>query len=209
MQRKSVPLLIKNADDDPGAFTGLASVFDNLDQEVGQNRDHRCHGIHCLRPWQKAGLAPKMPLSNSRKEACHARNKITNHHRAPTSAKMTGPQPAVTVLTQASRQESAWPVLTLRAELHPLGRANDNDIAGGGGRKRPLVLVGGPAGTRSTLMYSFRRRTRDAELSRLRAENAEMRSRIGRLVEEKAVLRDRLEEMSSFKHTPLRLPGTW
>jgi hypothetical protein len=64
-------------------------------------------------------------------------------------------------------------------------------------------------GTRSTLMYSFRRRTRDAELSRLRAENAEMRSRIGRLVEEKAVLRDRLEEMSSFKRTPLPLPGTW
>ena len=56
-------------------------------------------------------------------------------------------------------------------------------------------------------MYSFRRR--DAELARLRTENAEMRSRIGRLVEEKAVLRDRLEEMSSFKHTPLRLPGTW
>ena len=43
----------------------------------------------------------------------------------------------------------------------------------------------------------------------LRTENAEMRSRIGRLVEEKAVLRDRLEEMSSFKHTPLRLPGAW
>ena len=61
----------------------------------------------------------------------------------------------------------------------------------------------------STLIYSFRRRTRDAELARLRAENAEMRSRIGRLVEEKAVLRDRLEEMSSFKRTPLRLPGTW
>ncbi|HTH84001.1 hypothetical protein [Mycobacterium sp.] len=58
-------------------------------------------------------------------------------------------------------------------------------------------------------MYSFRRRTRDAELSRLRAENAEMRSRIGRLVEEKAVLLDRLEEMSSFKRTPLPLPGTW
>ena len=32
---------------------------------------------------------------------------------------MTGPQRAITVLTQASRQESAWPVLTLRAELHP------------------------------------------------------------------------------------------
>ena len=58
-------------------------------------------------------------------------------------------------------------------------------------------------------MYSFRRRTRDAELSRLRAENAEMRSRIGRLVEEKTVLLDRLEEMSSFKRTPLPLPGTW
>ena len=58
-------------------------------------------------------------------------------------------------------------------------------------------------------MYSFRRRTRDAELTRLRAENAEMRCRIGRLVEEKAVLRDRLEEMSSFKRTPVRLPGTW
>ena len=61
----------------------------------------------------------------------------------------------------------------------------------------------------STLMYSFRRRTRDAELARLRAENAEMRSRIGRLVEEKTVLLDRLEEMSSFKRTPLPLPGTW
>jgi len=61
----------------------------------------------------------------------------------------------------------------------------------------------------SPLIYSFRRRTRDAELARLRAENAEMRSRIGRLVEEKAVLRDRLEEMTSYKHTPLRLPGTW
>ena len=54
-------------------------------------------------------------------------------------------------------------------------------------------------------MYSFRRRARDAELSRLRAENAEMRSRIGRLVEEKAVLRGRLKEMSSFKRTPV--PG--
>ena len=43
----------------------------------------------------------------------------------------------------------------------------------------------------------------------LRTENAEIRSRIGRLVEEKAVLRDRLEEMSSFKRTPLPLPGTW
>ena len=60
-----------------------------------------------------------------------------------------------------------------------------------------------------TFMYSFRRRARDAELARLRAANAEMRARIGRLVEEKAVLRDRLEEMSSFKRTPLRLPGTW
>ena len=58
-------------------------------------------------------------------------------------------------------------------------------------------------------MYSFRRRTRDAELARLRAEIAEMRSRIGRLVEEKAVLGDRPEERSSFKRTPLRLPGTW
>lgn len=58
-------------------------------------------------------------------------------------------------------------------------------------------------------MYSFRRCTRDAELARLRTENAEMRSRIGRLVEEKAVLRDRLDEMSSFKRTPLPLPGTW
>ena len=58
-------------------------------------------------------------------------------------------------------------------------------------------------------MYSFRRRTRDAELARLRTENAEMRSRIGRLVEEEAVLRDRLKEMTSYKHTPLRLPGTW
>ena len=33
MQHKSVPLLIKNADDDSGAFTGLASVFDNLDHD--------------------------------------------------------------------------------------------------------------------------------------------------------------------------------
>ena len=45
-------------------------------------------------------------------------------------------------------------------------------------------------------MYSFRRRARDAELARLRAANAEMRARIGRLVEEKAVLRDRPKEMS-------------
>jgi hypothetical protein len=33
MQRKSVPLLIKSADDDTGTFTGLASVFDNLDHD--------------------------------------------------------------------------------------------------------------------------------------------------------------------------------
>ena len=32
MQHKSVPLLIKGADDDLGTFTGLASVFDNLDR---------------------------------------------------------------------------------------------------------------------------------------------------------------------------------
>jgi len=32
MQHKSVPLLIKSADDRGGAFTGLASVFDNLDR---------------------------------------------------------------------------------------------------------------------------------------------------------------------------------
>ena len=31
MQRKSVPL-IKSADDDSGTFTGLASVFDDLDR---------------------------------------------------------------------------------------------------------------------------------------------------------------------------------
>ena len=31
MQHKSVPLLIKSADDDSGTFTGLAWVFDNLD----------------------------------------------------------------------------------------------------------------------------------------------------------------------------------
>ena len=43
----------------------------------------------------------------------------------------------------------------------------------------------------------------------LRTENAEMRSRIRRLVEEKTVLRDRLKEMTSYKHTPLRPPGTW
>jgi phage head maturation protease len=33
MQRKSVPLLIKSADDDSDTFTGLASVFDNLDHD--------------------------------------------------------------------------------------------------------------------------------------------------------------------------------
>ena len=33
MHRKSVPLLIKGADDDSGTFTGLASVFDNLDHD--------------------------------------------------------------------------------------------------------------------------------------------------------------------------------
>ena len=33
MQRKSAPLLIKGADDDSGTFTGLASVFDNLDHD--------------------------------------------------------------------------------------------------------------------------------------------------------------------------------
>ena len=33
MQHKSVPLLIKGADDDSGTFTGLASVFDNLDHD--------------------------------------------------------------------------------------------------------------------------------------------------------------------------------
>ena len=31
MQHKSIPLLIKSDDDDSGTFTGLASVFDNLD----------------------------------------------------------------------------------------------------------------------------------------------------------------------------------
>lgn len=31
MHRKSVPLAIKSADDTTGTFTGLASVFDNLD----------------------------------------------------------------------------------------------------------------------------------------------------------------------------------
>ena len=33
MQRKSIPLLIKNADDDSDTLTGLASVFDNLDHD--------------------------------------------------------------------------------------------------------------------------------------------------------------------------------
>ena len=33
MQRKSAPPLIKAADDDSGTFTGLASVFDNLDHD--------------------------------------------------------------------------------------------------------------------------------------------------------------------------------
>ena len=32
MQRNSVPL-IKGADDDSGTFTGMASVFDNLDYD--------------------------------------------------------------------------------------------------------------------------------------------------------------------------------
>ena len=32
MQHKSIPLLIKSADDDSGTFTGLASVVDNLDR---------------------------------------------------------------------------------------------------------------------------------------------------------------------------------
>ena len=56
---------------------------------------------------------------------------------------MTGPQRAVTVLTQASR-EAGRPVLTLRAEPHPLGRANDNDIAGGGGPTGPTDKDQGP-----------------------------------------------------------------
>ena len=30
MQHKSVPLLIKSADDQGGAFVGLASIFDNV-----------------------------------------------------------------------------------------------------------------------------------------------------------------------------------
>jgi phage head maturation protease len=33
MQHKSVPPLIKSADDYSGTFTGLASVFDNLDHD--------------------------------------------------------------------------------------------------------------------------------------------------------------------------------
>ena len=33
MQHKFVPLLIKGADDDSGAFTALVSVFDNLDHD--------------------------------------------------------------------------------------------------------------------------------------------------------------------------------
>ena len=33
MQRKSVPLRIKGADDDSGTFTGLDSVVDNLDHD--------------------------------------------------------------------------------------------------------------------------------------------------------------------------------
>ena len=32
MQRKAVPLLIKSANDDSGTFTGLASVFYDLDR---------------------------------------------------------------------------------------------------------------------------------------------------------------------------------
>ena len=31
MQHKAVPLSIKSVDDDAGTFTGLASVFDNVD----------------------------------------------------------------------------------------------------------------------------------------------------------------------------------
>ena len=60
----------------------------------------------------------------------------------------------------------------------------------------------------STLTYSFPVAPA-MPLARRRAENAEMGSRFGRLDEENAVLRDRLKEMSSFKRTPLRLPGTW
>jgi HK97 family phage major capsid protein/HK97 family phage prohead protease len=33
MQRKSVPLVVKSADDESGTFTGLASVFDNVDSD--------------------------------------------------------------------------------------------------------------------------------------------------------------------------------
>ena len=33
MEHKSVPLLIKSADDQSGTFVGLASVFDNLDYD--------------------------------------------------------------------------------------------------------------------------------------------------------------------------------
>ena len=40
MQRKSIPL-IKGADDDSGTFTGLASVFDNLDYD-GDICSSRC-----------------------------------------------------------------------------------------------------------------------------------------------------------------------
>ena len=55
---------------------------------------------------------------------------------------MTGPQRAVTVLAQAGRQ-AARPVLALRAELHPLVRANDNDTAGGGGPTGPPTRTRG------------------------------------------------------------------
>ena len=41
MQHKSVPLLINSADDDSGTFTGLASVFDNLDHD-GDICSSRC-----------------------------------------------------------------------------------------------------------------------------------------------------------------------
>ena len=33
MQHKSVPLVIKSADDQGATFTGLASVFDNVDYD--------------------------------------------------------------------------------------------------------------------------------------------------------------------------------
>ena len=46
-------------------------------------------------------------------------------------------------MAQASRQ-AARPVLALRAELHPLVRANDNDIAGGGGPTGPTDKDQGP-----------------------------------------------------------------